>query len=247
MATSEQATESCCRFCPFIYPPGFLILPWIIKDQIKKKGSIAFGRTVDVDDVLINPYLFRARITELKVYGLNEDQIVMSFSSLSGTVHWLPLVFTQTLKFSTIQLEKPVLNLVQYPDGSLNISDLLGRKMEARPAVNVAKTTGSLVNFALSDVSITGGALFIEDQVKSLTHEITDITFGLPEISDHENQVDQIVTPQFSAVVNGTLLDFSGKSTPFSDRRETGVESERLFVLEPTLIATAPQVELRLQ
>ncbi len=225
---------------------GFLVLPFIVKDQIQKKGTDVLARQVEVEDVFINPYLFRARLSGFKVHGKNNDQIVMSFASLSGRVHWLPLLFSQTLKFSTIQLQEPVFRLTRYPDGLLNISDFLERKAEEKPAEEMTSASKNFLNLAMSDVSVIDGAIFIDDQLKSFTHKITAINFGLPSITDHKDKVEDVVTPHFSAIVNGTLFDFAGESKPFAGSHETGVDftckNMDLAVLNPYLPDSVPFV-----
>ncbi len=141
---------------------GFLLLPWVARDQAPKLAEKHLGVDLALEKVRFNPYLFKLTVEGLAVDDpesgpmLAFQRLVVDFS-LSST-------WRRAWTFSELTLEQPDLRLHRGADGIGNIERVLDRlpppETPAEPEPEPGDAPPRLV---LHNVSLVEGRLTIED------------------------------------------------------------------------------------
>jgi hypothetical protein len=102
---------------------GFLLVPYVVKQQAIKYVSQSLNRQLTMDEVAANPYTFTLSIRNLDLKEQDATPIVgfkelfVNFELLSSLKNW---VFT----FALIRLDEPRVNVLMRKDGKLNLLEL---------------------------------------------------------------------------------------------------------------------------
>ncbi len=194
---------------------GFLILPPVMKNVLEKKITATLNRPATIEKISFNPYVFTATIDGFHLRGKNKGDSFVGFQRLFLDVEAVSL-FKRALIVKAVQLDRPAITLARLEDNTYNFSDLI---QPASKKEEKKDETG--FHFSVNNIEIAGGTVDFEDRPTATTHHISDLSLGLPFISNLEHLVAINVQPRFSAVVNGTPVSLAGKSKPFLESRET--------------------------
>lgn len=197
---------------------GYYWLPGYAKAKIEIILSEKLNRSVTIQSIDIQPYTL-----ELTVFGFriaekdDSGKTFFAFErlyvdlSIESIRHLAPVV-------SAVALTAPQLRLVREDKHRFNFSDLI-EQFKPRPDDPVDETPGEAL-FAVSNISIEGGAVEFEDRLKKSQQNIDDINLGIPFIANFESAQIHWVEPYLSAKVNGAPFALVGKLRPFVDKRE---------------------------
>ncbi len=106
-----------------------------------------------------------------------EEDVFMRLASLEFQFEFLPLL-RRHLRVRALILEGPEIRLVRYPDGSLNVSDLMspgtpGKEMEA----------GDLpLSLHIERIRVSDGTLLFEDRMTGSRYRIRDLSMEIFDI-----------------------------------------------------------------
>jgi len=143
---------------------GFLLLPWIARDQAPKLAQEHLGVDLAVEKLRFNPYLFRLTVEGLSVDDpesgpmLAFQRLVMDFSLSSA--------WRRAWTFSELTLEQPDLRLHRGEDGIGNIERMLARlpPPETEPTEpDSPEADGAPPRLVLHNLSLVEGRLAVED------------------------------------------------------------------------------------
>lgn len=216
---------------------GFFAAPPLIKSILQNQLSKELHREVSVEQIDINPYALSARLNgfSVKAEGGKEvagfDELFVNLSSAS--------IFKLALVVDEIRLQGLRIAVSRVGEGRYDISDLLDEWM--KPKDEPDKETP---RFSINNIQLINGKIAFDDQPKGKVHTISDINLALPFVSSLPYQVEILVTPSFSAVINGSPLALTGDSKPFSESREShlNIDLDRfdLAGLQPYLPDSMP-------
>ena len=165
---------------------GFLLLPYVIKQQLIKVVSQEMHRQLTIEKVVANPYTFTLSMRNLDLKEqdttpiLGFKELFINFELFSSLKNW---AFT----FALIRLDEPRVNVLMRKDGKLNLEELAaaaGGEKSEKPKEESPPTRMILRQFL-----IQSGSVEVSDHrvttparvtLQPLNLEINDLT-TLPE------------------------------------------------------------------
>jgi len=126
---------------------GFLLVPWLVRDQLLGYLRDDRGLTADLGPVSFNPYLFQLRLRDFAVHGQDGGPLV---TLREGLVDFDPSWLLRGIwRVRTLRLDAPGLDLERAADGAWNLAALLpppvatpsAEAPEALPRVSVGEIT----------------------------------------------------------------------------------------------------------
>lgn len=192
---------------------GFVVLPPVLKSVLLKELGVQLQREVTIEKIAINPYTLTLTLSGFDIKERGGGGSFVAFDQLYVSVE-LSSVLRLAPVLKELRLTGPRLKLARIEAGRYNFSDILDAFL-ARPG------EGPLPRFALNNIQVSKGRVDIDDRPAATKHEMTDITLDIPFVSSIPSLTDIFVEPKFSARLNGTQLEATGKSKPFDQSFET--------------------------
>ena len=205
---------------------GYFWLPGYAKDKLEAELSGIIHRPVSIQSIDIQPFSLELIVRDFRVGKKIENEgtnnVLFSVGELyvnvstASIVHQLPIVTSLTIK-------KPVLYLIRKGENRFNISDLI-EEFSEKPEGDSDKKDDSKSMFSISNIVIESGRFEFVDHFKNSHQKISEINFGIPFISNFENDLKTWIDPYFNAKVNGSPFALSGKVRPFSGKQEATLD-----------------------
>lgn len=194
---------------------GFFVLPYFVRPQGERLLSESLGRPVKIDEVRINPFRLSAEFRGVHVRGGEGAADLFSAKAVDANLEAVSLIKGGAV-LSELRVDGPQLKLQRLADGSDNWSDVLTRL--------TAGDDQPPPLFSVNNIRVSGGSIELDDRRLGLHHELTDLTLGIPFLSNLPVKVDVFVEPSLSARLNGNPVALSGRTKPFSAARETALD-----------------------
>ena len=164
---------------------GYFWLPNYAKDSLEAKLSGLVNRPVSIQSIDIQPLsleiIARGLRVEKKIENEGADNTLFSVDKLyinastASIAHLSPIV-------SSVKIKKPILYIVRQSKNKFNISDLIekfsGKISNDRPMLSV------------SNIVVEDGHFEFIDYFKNSHQKISEINFGIPFISNFENDLN---------------------------------------------------------
>ena len=252
---------------------AYAAVPWVLKSQLEKIGSEKLGRQLTVGAVDFKPWSLELTIHDLaiakaRLTGLSGETGSQAAASGSASLPVQPpssQTSSQTSSLLKIKrlyidvelqsllrlapvadaivVEDPELSLAYLGQGHYDVDDILERLKtpDAQPA-------GRPLQFALYNIDLSGGRLDFVDQSVHTTHELRDLHFAVPFLSNLPSKREIKTTPHLAFKLNGSSFDTAAEGTPFAQTRKTDANfTLRNFDLKPYLAYWPASLPFRLQ
>jgi len=213
---------------------GFWLMPAVLKNVLEKKLSESLQRTITIGTIQVNPYLFKIFVNNFLVKDLSDKNHFVAFDQLFIDLEAASL-FKRALVIKTLTLTGPSLNLARYRDLSYNFSDL------AESPGPEEKSKSKPFLFSVSNIEIKNGEIVFFDEPKDTTHRVANLNLALPFLSNVAHEVEITVQPAFSAIINDTPVNLTGRTIPFHDTRETIFDIQVNKINIPEYLAYIPK------
>ena len=205
------------------------LVPVVARSQIEKQATAHLGRQVSVGRVEFSPWSLELTLRDLAVAraaapaseGADAgDASVASAPQLQiARIHvnasWMSLWRLGPV-LDAVEVDAPVLRLVQREPGRFDVDDVLARFSEpgepSRP-----------LGFALYNIALRDGRIELWDPAQQRRHTLEQLHLQLPFISNLVSQREIKVLPHLAFVLNGSRFESSAESTPFTDQRQTAI------------------------
>jgi hypothetical protein len=193
---------------------GFFAAPPLLKSILQKQLSEQLHREVSIENIDINPYALSAKVNgfSVKAEGGKEvagfDELFVNLSAAS--------IFRLAAVVDEVRLQGLRVAVSRVAEGRYDISDLLDEWMKPKDEPD----TGT-PRFSINNIQLVTGKIVFDDQPKGRVHTISDINLALPFVSSLPYQTEILVTPSFSANIDGSPLKLTGESKPFSGTHES--------------------------
>jgi uncharacterized protein involved in outer membrane biogenesis len=198
---------------------GFLAFPYLIQKMLPEKLSLVLKRPVMIREVKFNPYTLTLSMEGFSVAEKSSSKTFLFFNRLLVNVQWSSL-FQLALVVKEVSLDGPMIHISRISDQVFNFSDLLEKPDHQQPAPPAKQTVPPLL-FSISNIQIIGGNIEVEDQVAKKTHNISNLSFSLPFISNFEKYHETHTKPGLNVRINDTQLTAHAAIKPFTDSMET--------------------------
>lgn len=162
---------------------GFLLVPWLVRDQLLGYLREDCGLTADLGQVSFNPYLFQLRLWDLVVQGRDGAPLL---ALREGFVDLDPSWLLRGIwRVQVLRLDAPALNLERGADGGWNVVALLPPPAtEPQPEQPAAMPRISVGEILLGE----GRLRYAEPQRRPVfRQELTPIEFHATELATLPN------------------------------------------------------------
>jgi hypothetical protein len=210
---------------------GFVLLPAVIKWQMRKQLPRFTHRAATVEQVRLNPYALSLTIRGLALRETNGAQFV-SVGEFYANFELLSSLFQRGWVISEVRLRQPAVHVEWRKDGAFNFSDLLAGT-ETKAATPAQPKPLPLVR--IEQFAITNGVVTFTDQrpATPANLKLDQLTVGLQGISTVSN-APIAATVGFRWCDSGAV-NVRGKIgvLPVFADVEVGVNDFALYPIEP--------------
>jgi hypothetical protein len=214
---------------------GFLVLPAVLKNLLEEKLTENLKRTVTIETIQINPYLLKVSVNNLLIKDLSQNDDFIAFDQLFADLEAVSL-FKRALVIKTLTLTGPRVNLARNKDLSYNFSDI------ADSSSPKEKTDSQPFLFSVNNIEIINGAIIFLDEPKDTTHRVEKLNLAVPFLSNVVHELEVNVQPAFSAIINDTPVNLSGRTMPFHNTRRTVFDIQVSNIDIPEYLAYLPKL-----
>lgn len=205
---------------------GFGVVPPVARHYAVKILHEKLGREVVIERIGFNPFTLTAEVEGARIMEADGSVPAFAVDRLRANLE-LESVIRGGPVLHELAVEAPRVRFVRLEGDRHNWSDVLDR-LAAEP-----QSEGE-ARFSIGNIRLVDGAVTVEDTVKGMKHELSDISLGIPFVSNLPVKVDVFVEPTLSAKLNGDQIAIAGRTKPFSESHETVVElSLKDFDLAP--------------
>ncbi len=197
---------------------GFLGIPRILRYVLVQVVPESIHRKVEVGEIHFNPYKLDLKISDLAIKSRLKGKDFIKIKGLDLDIEAVSIP-KMALIVSKLEIKRPFVFLERNKKGQLNIEDLLSGKEEEKKE----QEEESPAKFSINNIEIKDGSLIFQDDLKGSVHKAEKIDIGIPFISNIDQNVRIYVKPYFSASINGSPLEFKGRTRPFAQDRDTKI------------------------
>ena len=219
---------------------GWTVLPSILKSQIQRLATEATGRSVTLGAVSFKPWSLELQVSDLTVAARSGSvQSGADQSAVPPLLHIEQLYIDAELQslfrlapvIDEIRIEGPALALTHLGAGRFDFDDVWARLTEPSDRPEPA-----LPRFALYNLQVSGGKLDFADLPNKRSHEVRDLSFSLPFLSNLDASRDVKTDLRLAFKLNGSPFDSTAQATPFAQSHKTDLSFKTEgFDLEPYL------------
>jgi len=211
IATSKPATVGVALLLIYAIS-GFLLAPWLIRQQLPPLIDKHLGAQGSVSAVRINPFLLTFEASDLTITekdgtpALQVGRIFVDFEASS--------LLRRAWTFRQVQIDSPIINAELDAKESLNLARLLKpAQTDAAPAARPATESTQLPRVLLQHLVISGGTFSFTDHTVQPTAraQFIPVNFEMHDVStlpDHRGE--HVLTARLS---DGGSLQWQGKIT----------------------------------
>lgn len=197
---------------------AWLVLPGIAKNQLEKVASEQLGRKVSVGAVSLRPWSLELTLDDLAMAQADgatpQVQIKRIYidAEMQSLLRLAPVV-------DALRIEGLAAKLTHLGDGRYDVDDILDRL-----AASPSSGPKPMPQFALYNLTLQGASLDYVDQPVNKTHELRELSFSIPFLSNLGSLRDVKTEPRLAFKLNGAYFDSAAQTTPFSMSRKTDAE-----------------------
>jgi hypothetical protein len=228
---------------------AYAAVPALLKWQLQKIASDKLGRQVTLGSVNFRPWSLELTLHDLAI--AKAQPVGTGAAQPSPQLHikriYIDAEMQSLLRLApvadAIVVEDPVLSLTHRGEGRYDIDDMLER-LKADPN----EPAGKPAQFALYNLVLSGGRLDYVDQPVGKTHELRELNFSVPFLSNLASKRDIKTAPHLAFKLNGSSFDTAAEGTPFAQTRKTDAQiTLRGVDLSPYLAYWPASLPVKLQ
>jgi len=212
---------------------GFFALPALLKNWVAPRLGEQIGRRVEIGEAHFNPFTLEATLQRLALYEADRQTAALTVGELYANVSSFSLLRLAPV-LSEVRVEQPVVHIVRSGETRFNFSDIIDR-MRAKPADD-----GGEAHFSVSNIHLRQGRIDYDDQWRQSQHSLSDIDLALPFLSNLGRRADVFTTPAFSAKLDGSPFEISGKTRPFATTHDAALQIDLDGLSLPQFMALVP-------
>ncbi len=201
---------------------GFFALPYILKYVVETQATKLLHRQTTVQEVQFNPFHLTLQVKGFDIKDRNGSDPFVSFEELALDLE-AASVWERGPIVRDVLLKAPQVSIVRNEDLSYNFSDLL-TEFAAKPETPPKSPAAEPLHFSINNIRLENGSIDFADRPKHAQHTVRDLNIGVPFLSNLPYAIDVYTEPSFAVKVNGTPIELTGRSKPFSDSRETSLD-----------------------
>jgi len=206
---------------------SFFFVPALIKGPVAQRLSARLQLPLRIERAFFHPFDLTLRLEDLSV-GTGKEGSAPPLIQCSLAEFDLEAVSLLKRGFicKTAHLDGVDIQLIRDGNRSYNLIELYRTLIGASPGGSDGKTPQkSGLLFSINNILIDNSRLTFIDRPTGKTHQLEQIHFSLPVLSNFPYEIKEYIHPEFSALVNSTPVRMTGKSRILTDESvETRLE-----------------------
>ncbi len=198
---------------------SFFLVPTLIKGVAAEKLSTKINRPVRIETAFFNPLTLTVRLNNIHI-GPNPT-VKSSHSLLHCDFMEYDFEAISIIKKGFICRRATVnglkVNLVRNYDLSYNLTQLYRQLVTTSTRESSDNRRTPAFYFSINNITIDDSSLAFIDQPTGKTHNVKQIHFSLPALSNFPYQTGNYIRPEFSALINESPIKMTGKSRVLED------------------------------
>lgn len=213
---------------------GYFAIPAAARWGLETIAARELGRTLRVESIRANPYTLQLTISGLTIEGQPGESPLLSVqqarinASLSSVLRWAPVL-------DSVKIDGLTANIVRFEPQRFNFDDIIER-LRAKPK----EENEEPARFAVHNIEVAGSQVNLDDRVTGGKHALTEITIGIPFVSNLPVDVEVKVLPAFSARLDGSHLALRGETRPFHQTLESSLDLKLSNLSIPKYLSFSP-------
>lgn len=191
------------------------LVPKAVHHALTRNVAELLGRQVEVGEIRFNPFTLALSAQNL-VIDQPRSAPLLQIGKIDLRVAWRSIVLFAPV-LDRIHIDQPRLNLSRQDATHFNFSDIIDRLAEmptGKPSEPKPAEAG-LPRFSLNNLSLTEGAIHLDDHVTGRQQTVDEITLGVPFISSLGYAAKIDVLPTVHMRINGSPFGLAGTARPF--------------------------------
>jgi len=164
---------------------GFILLPIILKPQIEKIANEELNAKLSIQNIYINPFIFKFRLDGVKLKDL-EDKELVSFKSLFIDIELYSL-FNSAVHLKKLSLDDAKVSLIHNKDKTFNLASILKAK-EDKTLHEEPKADTKLPRIIIDTIALKNASIDYEDftGAKKFDFSLDRLSFKLKDIDTND-------------------------------------------------------------
>ena len=228
---------------------GFLAVPYMLRTTLPDIFFKKTNRPMTVGSASFNPFTLKVNLHN-SIVGPDlsnpEDQVDPLFSAgfIEADISWASFI-QRRLTCSHFMVDGLFLHLVRDHEQNYNIFQILPE--QSRQNFTFANLPFS---FFFKNISLHQGRVYFDDLPAEKKHKLEEINLALPLLYHSSgkkitlrksiNSSSGYINPQFSAIINGSPVDLSGKTRVDGDNFEAQLQLHLKDIDLPSYLAYLP-------
>ena len=196
---------------------GFLGVPHLLRYLARGPLAARLHRQVTVGKITFNPYTLRLTIDYFHLGEHDNPQAFTDIGQIRVKASWRSLYRLAPI-VQEVAIDRLAAHVVRTAPNRFNFSDLIASKPGAP---HPAPPPGKPFHFSVSNIRITDGKVWFEDNVLHQQHAIDNIQVGIPFIANLPADVDIFVEPMVRMRIDGSPFRVAGMAKPFASTPES--------------------------
>ncbi len=197
---------------------GFFGVPYLLRRVLTNQVAGTIHRPTTVGKIAFNPFSLRLDLDRLHISDRDPQLPFVDLRHLRVKLSWSSLWHLAPV-IDQLSVATPVIHVVRTGDQTFNFSDLIERP-QAQPTAPSTKPP----RFAIYNIQINNGAIYLDDRVLSQHHQVDQLQLGVPFVANLPSKVNIFVQPLLRMKVDGSPFRLDGKTKPFRRTQETVVD-----------------------
>jgi len=196
---------------------GFLGVPHLLRYLARGPLAARLHRQVTVGKITFNPYTLRLTIDYFHLGEHDNPQAFTDIGQIRVKASWRSLYRLAPI-IQEMAIDRPAAHVVRTASNRFNFSDLIASKPGPHQP---APPPGKPFHFSVSNIRITDGKVWFEDNVLHQQHAVDHIQVGIPFIANLPADVDIFVEPMVRMRIDGSPFRIAGMAKPFASTPES--------------------------
>lgn len=201
-----------CLF--FLWALAWLALPPMVRNQGEALASKALGRQVTIGRVQFLPWSLELSLHDVSIADARGQGFLLQVQRIYIDME-LQSLWRLAPIADAVEVYAPMVHVAQLAPGHTDLDDVIEKLSQS------GDTKATPTGFALYNIAVHGGALDFVDHSVNRTHEVRDLEFSLPFISNLKAQRQVKVVPRLAFRLNGSAFDSLAEAAPFADSLRT--------------------------
>ena len=211
----------------------YFLIPFYIKNNVAESFYEHTAMNLSTGKIQFNPLSRKLYIDQVVISDDSATPAqppILQIKTLTTDLNLLSLLRSR-LVLNNLSLDELTLGVVRHKDKQYNIPFFSQTTADSVHS-EIIEFAELPFLFSFNNIHISNSVITFDDYVSDKKHLVEKIELDLPTLSNFQFETDNYVRPHFSAIVNGSPVEFTGEAAlPTADSDQKGLETKLTFDL----------------